>query len=265
MIQLSRVGKRFGRREALRAVSFSVRRGEVVGLLGHNGAGKSTTLRLIATILTPTEGRIEVLDPDVEITPDARHFKQRLGYLPDEPFLYPFLTGLEMLRFTASLYDVPHDAAEDRIRHYAAILEISESAKQLVSTLSRGTRRKVSLACALLHSPLYLLLDEPTESLDPVAIRVLKEIVSDYKRSNRAVLLSTHHLELAEALCDRVVILHRGVVVFHGTLGGLRRAAGAAASTLEEIYCRLFGSLADAGGAPRRGRGRDFPPTQLCI
>lgn len=231
MIRLVQVTKRFGGKEALKQVDLTLERGEIIGLIGHNGAGKTTTLRLIAGILDPSEGTIQ----------RPENFKAELGYLPDEPFAFDYLTGEEMLYFIASLYQLPKDRIQPKVRYYLQLFELEKQADHLIKTYSRGMRRKTALIGSLLHEPAYWLLDEPTESLDPVAIRVLKDLIKNARADNRGVVVSTHQLTLAESLCDRLVILRNGSVVFAGTMDELRARAASTAS-LEDIYFSLVSS-----------------------
>jgi ABC-2 type transport system ATP-binding protein len=231
LIRLTNIRKCFGTTEALKGISFTIRTGEVLGLLGHNGAGKTTTLRLITTLLDPTGGTIG-RPPD---------FKRLLGYFPDDPFLFDYLTGREMLYFMASLYQISREAIQPRTQYLLELFELDKKADQLVTSYSRGMRRKISLAGSLLHEPVYWLLDEPTEALDPVAVRNLKDLIAARKHQNRAVVISTHQLALAEAVCDRLVILDHGRLIFDGTLTELKERTPDHA-TLEDIYIRLVGT-----------------------
>jgi ABC-2 type transport system ATP-binding protein len=228
LIRLAQVTKRFGGKEALRRVDLALDRGEIVGLIGHNGAGKTTTLRIMAGILDPSGGAIH----------RPQNFRAELGYLPDEPFVFDYLTGEEMLCFMASLYQLPEETVQPKIRYYLKLFELDRQAHSLIKTYSRGTRRKTALIGSLLHEPAYWLLDEPTESLDPVAIRILKDLIKKARAENRGVVVSTHQLGLAESLCDRLVILNGGSVVFAGTMDELRTRAASDAS-LEDIYFSL--------------------------
>ncbi len=231
MIRLAQVTKRFGTKEALKRVDLTLDRGEIVGLIGHNGAGKTTALRLMAGILDPCEGAIErPLD-----------FRAQLGYLPDEPFAFDFLTGKEMLYFMAALYQLPEDAVQPKIRYYLQLFELDRQADQLIRTYSRGMKRKTALIGSMLHDPAYWLLDEPTESLDPLAIRNLKELIRFARAENRGVVVSTHQLPFAESLCNRLVLLNCGRVVFSGTMNELR-ARVASTTSLEDIYFSLVSS-----------------------
>jgi ABC-2 type transport system ATP-binding protein len=228
MICLREVTKRFGPKEALRAVNLTLDRGEVVGLIGHNGAGKSTTLRLMAGIIERSAG--EILRP-----PD---FQARIGYLRDEPFAFDYLTGREMLYFTGSLYQVPAELMRPRIEWLLRLFELEKQADHLLKTYSRGMKRKTALIGSLLHEPAYWLLDEPTESLDPAAIRTLRTLIGRRRSERCGILVSTHQLAFVESLCDRVILLHQGRLVFSGTLEELRRGSHKDAS-LEDIYFDL--------------------------
>jgi len=231
MIRIQNLKKCYGTKEALKGISFEIRRGEVLALLGHNGAGKTTTLRVIATLSDPTEGSVE----------HPQDFKSMLGFLPDEPFLFDYLTGREMLHFMASLYRIPRAEVPLRAQHYLELFELARQADQLINTYSRGMRRKISLIGSLLHDPVYWLLDEPTESLDPVAIKNLKDLIASRKADNRAILISTHQLALAEAICDRLIILNQGSIVFEGPVSNLD-------APLEVLYLTVSSkSIADCG------------------
>lgn len=243
MIRLEDVHLHYGSIDALKGVSFGIRRGEILGLLGHNGAGKTTSMRLICGLLAPSSGRIEIDDPAIPITPDRREFKARLGYCPEEPFHFPYLSGREMLHFLGCLYGKPPSYLAPRISSLLERFDLRSSADRLIHSYSRGMKRKLSILGSMLHEPDYWILDEPTESLDPVAIRTLKDMSREFRDARRAVVISTHQLALAESLCDRLVILHQGSVIFDGTMETLRHASFSEFSSLEDIYVSLFGSL----------------------
>ena len=229
------LARHFGRAEAVADVSLTVRAGEIVGFLGANGAGKTTTLRCVAGLLTPHNGRIAVAGADLAREP--RVAKARLGFVPDHPFLYDKLSAREFLAFIAALYDLPADAAERRAESLLERLGLSAHASRLIEGYSLGMRQKTSIVAALLHSPPLVLLDEPLNGLDPASARVLKDLLRDHAAAGGGVLVSTHLLDVAERLCDRVVILRAGRVLAEGTLAELR--GGDSARSLEDVFLEL--------------------------
>ncbi len=228
MIRLLEVSKRFGNKDALRRISLTLNRGEVLGLLGRDGAGKSTTLRILSGIIRPTAGEI-VRPPDFQI---------KVGYLPDEPFAFDYLTGREMLSFKASLHQIPREATQPKIRNYLQLFGMETQADSLIKTYSRCMRRKTALIGSLMSDPAYWILDEPTESLDPKTIQVLEDLITSGRAGRRAILMSTRNLPFAESVCDRLILLNRGNMAFHGTPDELR-ARRRVTSALEDICFQL--------------------------
>jgi ABC-2 type transport system ATP-binding protein len=227
--------RRFGRIEAVAGVSLRVEPGRIVGFLGVNGAGKTTTLRCVAGLLAPDAGRIVVAG--AELAREPRAARARLGFVPDRPHLHDPLTAREFLAFVAALYDLPAEAAERRAESLLERLGLAADAHRTLEGYSLGMRQKTAVIAALLHSPPLLLLDEPLTGLDPVATRTLKELLREHADAGGGVLVSTHLLDVAERLCDTVVILRAGRVVASGTLETLR--AGTAARTLEDVFLEL--------------------------
>ena len=227
--------RRYGALEAVSGVSLGVARGEIVGFLGANGAGKTTTLRCIAGLLSPHAGRIAVAGADLAREP--RVAKARLGFVPDRPYLYDRLSAREFLAFIAALYDLPADAAERRAEMLLARLELASDASRTLEGYSLGMRQKTAVIAAMLHSPPLLLLDEPLNGLDPVSTRTLKDLLREHAAAGGGVLVSTHLLDVAERLCDRVVILSAGRVIAQGTLEELRGAR--AERSLEDVFLEL--------------------------
>ena len=227
--------RRYGTLEAVAGVSLGVARGEIVGFLGANGAGKTTTLRCIAGLLSPHAGRIAVAGADLANEP--RVAKARLGFVPDRPYLYDRLSAREFLAFIAALYDLPADAAERRAEMLLARFELAAEASRTLEGYSLGMRQKTAVIAAMLHSPPLLLLDEPLNGLDPVSTRTLKDLLREHAAAGGGVLVSTHLLDVAERLCDRVVILRAGRVVAQGTLDELRGARGE--RSLEDVFLEL--------------------------
>jgi ABC-2 type transport system ATP-binding protein len=233
--------RRYGQLVAVDGLGLTVGPGEIVGFLGPNGAGKTTTLRVCSGLLPPDAGRIAIAGVSLREAPLAA--RARLGFVPDTPFLYDLLTPREFLEFVAAIYDVPGPLAARRAGELIERFELGPSAGELIETCSHGTRQKVSIAAALLHDPPLVMLDEPLSGLDPHAARALKDLLRERAARGLGVLVSTHLLDVAERLCDRVVILHRGRKLAEGTLAELRGARRDA--TLEDVFLALTGE----GGA----------------
>ncbi|MFN3648469.1 MAG: ABC transporter ATP-binding protein [Armatimonadota bacterium] len=221
---------------AVRDVSFRVEGGEILGLLGPNGAGKTTTLRCVATILRPDHGRITIAGHDLAAEPEAA--KRELAFIPELPHPYEMLTVLEHLRFVAAAFDAEEclEDAEPLLRR----LDLWEKRFDLAASLSKGMRQKLACACAFIHRPKVYLFDEPLIGIDPKGARELKNLLLERRAAGDAVLVSTHQLDTAERLCDRVVIMHRGQVLAEGTLAELHaRASLGAGATLEDVFLHL--------------------------
>ncbi len=218
---------------------MEVNKGEIVGLVGPNGAGKTTLLNIIAGVWLPSEGTVEINGGSMGDR--SSEVNQILGYIPDIPFMYPKLTGREFLQFVGSLYKVEQEAINGKISELEKALEISPWLDGLMEAFPRGVRQKMMLASMLLHSPRVLLLDEPTANLDPKSARIVKELLQRMAKQGASILLSTHILEIAERLCQRLVILDKGKIIAQGTIEELRQMAKSPLSNLEEIFLRLTG------------------------
>jgi ABC-2 type transport system ATP-binding protein len=229
--------KTYGATVAVAGIDFTVSAGEILGLLGPNGAGKTTTLRALAGILTPTHGELLISGHNVVTDPVAA--KMHLGYVPDDPHLFDRLTVWEHFRFVASVYGM-HDW-QPRAEQLLERLELAEKRNAPTSDLSRGMRQKLATACAYLHEPQAILLDEPFTGPDPRGIRTMKDLIREQAAGGAAVIVSSHLLSLFEDLCTSILILHRGRILRHGRLDGLRQeaAAGGRHETLEELFFRL--------------------------
>jgi ABC-2 type transport system ATP-binding protein len=225
---------RYGPLLAVDRLEFTVRSGEILGFLGPNGAGKTTTLRIAAGLLTPTAGEVRIAGASLTREPMAA--RARFGFVPDKPALYERLTALEFLEFVAALYHVPSGAGEARARALLDRLELDAESDLTADAYSLGMRQKLSIAAALLHDPPLLMLDEPLGGLDPRATRALKDLLRERAARGCGVLVSTHLLDVAERLCDRVLILDHGRKRTEGTLAELR--AGTSAS-LEDVFLAL--------------------------
>ncbi|AFD25472.1 ABC transporter ATP-binding protein [Deinococcus gobiensis] len=241
MIEVSHYSKRYGTHLAVADLSFTVRPGAVFGLLGSNGAGKTTTIRALVGLTRPTSGTVRVQGFDVWREPVRA--KAAFGYIPDRPYLYGKLTARELLRFVGDLYRVP-DAASG-IDRWLEFFRLTDFGNELLETYSHGMRQKVAIVAALLPDPPVLIVDEPMVGLDPHAARQVRELFRGHADRGRTVLLTTHSLPLAEAVCDRLVVLDRGRVLGEGTLDDLRaqtgtEAGGVHGDSLERIFFRLL-------------------------
>ncbi|HET7372855.1 MAG TPA: ABC transporter ATP-binding protein [Gemmatimonadaceae bacterium] len=242
MIRLTNLTKRYGSFTAVNGISLEVPRGELFGFLGPNGAGKTTTMRMIAGILRPTGGSVEVGGIDVVANPVAA--KSRLGYIPDRPFIYEKLTGTEFLRFVAGLYNQEGPDVERRARELLALFDLEEWRDEMVESYSHGMRQKLIISSAFVHRPEVIVVDEPMVGLDPKAARILKDLFREYTRRGHTVMMSTHTLEVAETMCDRIAIIQGGVIRASGTMADLRASAESGTMGLEEIFLKLTGENA---------------------
>jgi ABC-2 type transport system ATP-binding protein len=243
MIQLTELSKRYGRLTAVDRMTLTVGRGELFGFLGPNGAGKTTTLRMIAGILRPTSGTIEIGGVDI-----ARHplqAKARLGYIPDRPFVYDKLTGAEFLRFAAAIYGQDGPVVERRIDELLELFELTSWRDELTEAYSHGMRQKLIISGALVHRPDVIVVDEPMVGLDPRGARILKDLLRRFVERGGTVLMSTHTLEVAEAMCDRIAIVHRGRLAAHGTMAELRVQTESEGMSLEQIFLKLTDAPTD--------------------
>lgn len=236
MLQILGLTKQFDRLTAVRDVSFHVGGGEIVGLLGPNGAGKTTTLRCIASILQPTAGRISLCGHDLATQTEAA--KRCMAYVPELPNLYDMLTVLEHLRFVAAAYETEDELgrAEELLRR----LDLWDKRNELAASLSKGMRQKLACVCAFIHRPRVYCFDEPLIGMDPKGAREYKDLLTERRAAGDAILVSTHMLDTAERLCDRVVIMHHGQVLAEGTVAELHgRVSLGETATLEDMFLQL--------------------------
>jgi len=244
MIRLDGLTKRYGDFTAVDGIDLEVGAGLIFGLLGPNGAGKTTTLRMIAGILEPDAGTVELGGHD--IVRDPRSARTLLGFVPDRPFVYEKLTGAELLRFTAGLYGLDGPEIETRIDELLELWDLAPWRDQLIESYSHGMRQKIIISSALVHRPKVLVVDEPMVGLDPRSARLLKDLLRSYADAGGTAMVSTHTLELAETLCDRLAVIDRGQIVAQGTLDDLRRTAAVDAAGLEEVFLRITRGATDA-------------------
>jgi len=242
MIKLTNLVKRYGDFTAVNSINLEVPRGELFGFLGPNGAGKTTTLRMIAGILRPTSGTIHIGDVNLTANPIAA--KSILGFIPDRPFIYEKLTGAEFLRFVAGLYDQEGAQVEHRARELLALFDLEEWRDELGESYSHGMRQKLIISSAFVHRPEVIVVDEPMVGLDPKAARILKDLFREYCNRGHTIMMSTHTLEVAESMCDRIGIIQGGVIRALGTMAELRASAHSGTEGLEQIFLRLTGENA---------------------
>jgi ABC-2 type transport system ATP-binding protein len=243
MIQLIDLTKRYGRFTAVNGINLTIPRGELYGLLGPNGAGKTTTMRMIAGILQPSGGRVEIAG--VNIQTDPMTAKRRLGFIPDRPFVYDKLTGAEFLRFVAGLYGQDGPELLRRADDLLELFELLPWKDELTESYSHGMRQKLIIASALLHRPEVIVVDEPMVGLDPKSARLLKDLLREFVTRGGTVLMSTHTLEIAEAMCDRIAIVHGGRIVASGSMAELRAQTSSGDASLEELFLKLTGGLSE--------------------
>lgn len=235
MLEARRLVKRFSGVTAVGDVSLVVRPGEVVGYLGPNGSGKSTTAKMLTGLLTPTSGTVRWDGRDIH--EDLVGFRRRLGYVPEEPLLYPFLSGREFLQLVGRLRELPEALIDRKTGAMAELLGLGGSLDQSMSAYSKGMKQKVLISAALLHDPDVLILDEPDSGLDVTMTLVLRHLIQTLARRGKAVLYSSHVLDLIEKLCSRVIVLNLGRVVADDSVEGLRRLE--ASGSLEDVFGQL--------------------------
>jgi ABC-2 type transport system ATP-binding protein len=241
MIRLTGLTKHYGSFVAVDGLDLHVPQGELFGFLGPNGAGKTTTLRMIAGILKPTAGRVEIGGVDLSVDPIVA--KAKLGFIPDRPFIYEKLTGGEFLRFVAGLYDQHGPEVEHRARELLALFDLEEWRDELVESYSHGMRQKLIVSSAFVHRPDVIVVDEPHVGLDPKSIKILRDLFREYSRRGHTIMMSTHTLETAESLCDRIGIIVNGKIAACGTMDELRVQAKQGGG-LEAIFLKFTGENA---------------------
>ncbi len=239
MIQVERVSKRYGTFTAVDDVSLDVQPGEIHGFLGPNGAGKTTTIRIIAGLLKPTAGRVVIDGHELAARPEAA--KRALGFIPDRPFLYEKLTAAEFLRFHGGLYGMDGNGVERRIEEILAVFELTKWSGELIESFSHGMKQRLVMCAAFLHHPKAVVVDEPMVGLDPRGARLIKEIFRGMSQKGVAILMSTHTLEVAEEMCDRISIILQGKIIARGSVDELRAQAGGGDQQLTPVFLKLTG------------------------
>jgi ABC-2 type transport system ATP-binding protein len=231
--------KRYGKFTAVDGVSLDVPPGEIHGFLGPNGAGKTTTLRMIAGLLKPTAGRILVNDHDLATDPEAA--KASLGFIPDRPFIYEKLTGGEFLRFHGGLYGLDDAGLGERVREMLDLFELGRWEDELVESFSHGMKQRLVMCAAFLHRPRAVVVDEPMVGLDPRGARLIKDVFRTMSARGVAILMSTHTLEVAQEMCDRVSIILKGRIIARGTVPEIRAMGDRQGDELTSVFLKLTG------------------------
>jgi ABC-2 type transport system ATP-binding protein len=238
LVEIQGLTKSYGDFEAVRDLSLSVSRGQVFALLGPNGAGKTTTIRMLMGILAPTAGTAKI--DGLDCFRDRVEVKRRVGYLPDEPVFHDYLRGSEIIQFSGEMHGLSPDEIDSRARPLVQDLELKDALEEFAVNYSRGMKKKLALVCAMLHDPALLILDEPTNGLDPFATRALHDLMRANAAAGKTIFFSTHLLDQAEKLCTQIAIVAKGRLAAHGTLSELRaRLAGD--TSLEEIFFSVAG------------------------
>lgn len=232
MLKIQNISKSYDEKKAVDSLSLHIRAGEIYGFIGHNGAGKTTTLKACCGILAFEEGEIFV--DGVSVKKDPLACKKKIAYIPDNPELYGFMKGIQYLNFVADIFEVPADVRQERIRKYAGEFSLTEVLAQPISTYSHGMKQKLAVISALIHDPKLVIMDEPFVGLDPKAAHILKTLMRDICQRGGAIFFSTHVLDVAERLCDKVAIIKDGKLIKAGTMDEVKGD-----TSLESVFLEL--------------------------
>lgn len=232
MLQINNLTKTYGSKPAVDNLSLHIKPGEICGFIGHNGAGKTTTIKCVCGILQFDSG--EIFIDNLSVKADPLGCKQRIAYIPDNPDLYEFLPGIKYLNFIADVFGIPADVRQERIHRYADLFDLTGDLAQPISAYSHGMKQKLTLISALIHEPKLLIMDEPFVGLDPIAAHSLKTLMREKCNAGAAIFFSTHVLEVAEKLCDKVAIIKNGKLVASGSMEDVKGD-----SSLESVFFEL--------------------------
>lgn len=234
MLKIEHLTKKYGEKTAVEDLSLHILKGEIYGFIGHNGAGKTTTLKSIVGILQFEEGKIRIDGDSIQENPLA--CKKKIAYIPDNPDLYEFMTGVKYLHFIADIFGVDEQTRQERIRKYADLFEITSDLAQPIAAYSHGMKQKLAIIAAWIHNPELIIMDEPFVGLDPKASHILKGMMREVCDEGGAIFFSTHVLEVAEKLCDKVAIIKNGKLIRSGTMEEVKGD-----DSLEEVFLELEG------------------------
>ena len=234
MLRIENLTKTYGEKRAVDNLSLRIAPGEIYGFIGHNGAGKTTTLKAVVGILQFDKGEVFIKGESIRKNPLA--CKQKIAYIPDNPDLYEFMTGIKFLNFIADIFGVPEEKRQERIRKYADLFEMTENLAQPIASYSHGMKQKLAIISAWIHEPKLIIMDEPFVGLDPKAAHILKQMMREVCDEGGAIFFSTHVLEVAEKLCDKVAIIRKGQLIQSGTMQEVKGD-----DSLEEVFLELEG------------------------
>ena len=234
MLRIENLTKTYGEKRAVDNLSLHIAPGEIYGFIGHNGAGKTTTLKAVVGILQFDKGEVFIKGESIRKNPLA--CKQKIAYIPDNPDLYEFMTGIKVLNFIADIFGVPEEKRQERIRKYADLFEMTENLAQPIASYSHGMKQKLAIISAWIHEPKLIIMDEPFVGLDPKAAHILKQMMREICDEGGAIFFSTHVLEVAEKLCDKVAIIRNGQLIQSGTMQEVKGD-----DSLEEVFLELEG------------------------
>lgn len=234
MLRIENLTKTYGEKRAVDNLSLHIAPGEIYGFIGHNGAGKTTTLKAVVGILQFDKGEVFIKGESIRKNPLA--CKQKIAYIPDNPDLYEFMTGIKFLNFIAYIFGVTEEKRQERIRKYADLFEMTENLAQPIASYSHGMKQKLAIISAWIHEPKLIIMDEPFVGLDPKAAHILKQMMREICDEGGAIFFSTHVLEVAEKLCDKVAIIRNGQLIQSGTMQEVKGD-----DSLEEVFLELEG------------------------
>lgn len=237
LVKVRELKKHFGEVRAVDGISFGIKEGEVFGLLGPNGAGKTTTIKLLLGLIEPLSGQALVFDMDPQ--KDDVKIKQEVGYVAEEPLMFKSLTPKDLFDFIASIRNLDGEEVSEKAKEYMESLEADQYYNKVIETLSQGNKQKVQIISAFLHDPKLLILDEPLAGLDAKSVKVVKELIEMHVEQGGAVLFSTHIMEIAQEMCDRIAIINKGKIVGLGTFETLQKQADKLGANLEDVFLRL--------------------------
>jgi len=237
MIELQHLTKNYSKTVAVNDLTLNIPTGEVFGFIGPNGAGKTTTIKMMGGILEPSSGVVLICGINMKIAPERA--KSKIGFIPDRPYIYEKLTGMEFLNFTADLYEVNNETFIQKAHDKLDMFSLSDWSNELIEAYSHGMKQRLIMAAALLHDPQVIIVDEPMVGLDPAGIKMVKELFRELSSEGVTIFMSTHSLNVAEDVCDRIGIIHRGHLIATGAIEDLRRHADVMDVNLEQVFMRL--------------------------